>query len=500
MDKHQIDEALADQPNDVAMGHPEAREKPLRVPLETPSLSQYSSCSHCAIWHCSLSCDGPRRSGSDKSFSLSSHGSQRSINPFPAPQNQDNWILAWLEQCEIARSHRSVREHEMSYTHPCDSNTLGGIFSDHDREILLGSEDPDPPIDNGVARQLLPNDSHAQGVPNDYSGLVGPARPLSSSAPFSGGKSIYSTYPAVSSGHASAASAHHSSILLHNSVVPQSRTHSIADSRHASSAGSARFPSDRSVSSGGSLFSNFSGRSQVSQSGRQGKRKAEDAPSHDRVPPEGKPYQCTWCFWAFKRHFDCTKHEEAVHVGFKQYICMPNGPQELESSLQVECCVFCGCREPDDEHSNLRHGIAACLKKDVYERSFPRKGGLVQHLKRLHSDSSLCDLNGLATRWTRNGNIDEQDRVWECGFCGKDEIDWHQRCKHVGSHFKKGENMRWWFGKDLSDGSYHCYYDFGDPPSQPPFGTRRAHHSTNFPTRSDLVTHMVEHHWDLWTL
>ena len=127
---------------------------------------------------------------------------------------------------------------------------------------------------------------------------------------------------------------------------------------------------------------------------------------------------------------------------------MPDGCQEFSSAIQVQSCVFCGRREPSDEHLRTRHGTAACLQKPLPSRSFSRKDGLVQHIKGSHSDSLLRHPNKIATGWERKGDVNEGVRIWECGFCGEYQIDWHDRCKYIESHFKDGMNMLVWFERD----------------------------------------------------
>ena len=180
----------------------------------------------------------------------------------------------------------------------------------------------------------------------------------------------------------------------------------------------------------------------------------------------------------------------------KKFVCMPDGPAAVPKVHYygyVFNCVFCGCIDPSPEHLNTQHGTPACLTKNIHERTFPRKDGLVQHIKRSHADGLSADPNELADCWTRAGAVDEDYRCWECGFCGQDNMSWSERYKHVGDHFKRNADMRTWVGRDLKDGEYYCPTDWEfnrkDLLCQRTSNKRDA----KFSSRTALLEHLFEH-------
>ena len=282
------------------------------------------------------------------------------------------------------------------------------------------------------------------------------------------------------------------------SYPPLPNIQSARGSNYSSSAASRASLAGSQASSEGSCVSLAGSHASLagSQSSRKGERKASDLELHGRAAPEGKRYQCTWCFKAFSRLQEWNRHERSVHFELKKFVCMPNGSAKhsFSSTYPFHNCVFCCCVHPDPGHLRTQHGTAACLTKSYHERTFPRKDGLVQHIKGSHADGLLADPNELASWWTRAGDVDEDDPCWECGFCGQDNMSWPERYKHVGDHFKRNADMRTWVGRDPEDGKYYCHTDWEPNRKDLPCQITLDKRDVQFSCRIGLLLHLKKHH------
>ena len=470
MGKEQTNEAFADRSEEAEESSLRAQDLAQDVPHASRS-HEHSIESRLATWHSS---NGSRRGGSVASLGFASHGSQGLETMHRFPQNEDSWIVAWIKQCDfdvtpqVLESPLNTYEDGIFYDegdapHAAESRSSGQDQANldasfNDELVSLNSLNDTSDIMERLAKRA----SHLPR-PN-----LQPARGSNYSSSAAAATYANEAYPSASSGYVSA-----------------------ADSGHYSSAASLAGSGASSAGSYVSLADSYRSLAS-SHSNRKGKRKAPDSEWHDRKAPEGKPYQCTWCFKAFPRPQEWNRHERTVHFGLKKFICMPDGSTRFVSHTKI--CVFCGCIDPSPEHLITQHGIVACLSKSIHDCTFPRKDSLVQHIKRSHADGLCADPNQLADCWTRAGGVDEDYPFWECGFCGKDYMSWPERYKHVGDHFKVHADMRTWFGRDLKDGEYYCHTDWEldrkDLPCQRTSNKRDA----KFSCRMELLQHLAEHH------
>ena len=505
MIKYQLGGAFNDQPREAEKNHIGAQEET----HEALPIVSSSSESRLATWHISddlyLS-----HSGSVGSLGFSSHGSQGIENVSRFPQDEGNWIVAWIKQCDFSVPPEEPQPSEdiLEDINPFDNEIDAVEASKHRYSRYNPDKWAASSTDVGVPSNWA-SSHHSSIQPYadiDSLDVEKHLIEISETAPWKDQVSLHAstssylqsqnfhsaasskqsstassvnpidTYSNTNSSYQSADSGHYSNnVSLTGSYVSTAGSHASLTSSHASLA-------ESQASMTGSLAS-LAG----SQSNRKGKRKATGLPCHDRKSPEGKPYQCTWCFRAFKRRQDWTRHESSSHFALKQFVCMPNGPMEPSSSPPfLNYCVFCKLRESDPEHLVTQHGTAACLAKSFHERSFPRKDGLVQHINGSHADGLLINPNELAQRWQRDGDLNEHDRRWECGFCGQDNMDWPARCEHVADHFREGSDMRCWVGRDPNDHKYYC-----DRHPCPAMFNKRG---VEFPSWSDLMVHLMDQH------
>ena len=159
--------------------------------------------------------------------------------------------------------------------------------------------------------------------------------------------------------------------------------------------------------------------------------------AYDR--PEGPLFQCTFC-WMLLSEKSWKRHEE-THVPQRQWPCMPHNTPCTGSDNKIGC-VFCSAEGPlDADHAHHCHRIAACLKRPLWQRSFPRKDKLVQHLKRYHGTILPGEILDL---WSDTSSPRDTRDSWLCGFCGLHLVGWDVRAKHIGQHFRDGLNMNNW--------------------------------------------------------
>lgn len=509
--KDQPEEGLVDQTGGAVESHLKAPDEAPEVPPSVSGIGEYLSESRLATFQES---NDPRHGGSNGSLGFPSHGSQGLEKLPKAPHNEDDWIWAWIEQCDFRVPPQS-RKISLS---ACEDGT--SCHETHATDLSASPYNEDDPH-HGSILDLFPGQLNDSNV---LTNVTKQPMELAERCPRHIAEDALQKLYETSSRDVAEETFDRLAERSGWSIDKQSfqgfwdrRLYPQANSDYpfqadtgqlsngVSLSGSHRSLASSRGSLAGSLASSAGSNASLAscQLSRKGKRKATDLPGHDRTPPEGKPYQCTSCFKAFKRRQECNRHESSVHFALKQYVCMPNGsaepkpstPSNLLSDLYpLLYCVFCGCIEPDPEHQKTQHGMAACLAKDLHERSFPRKDGLVQHIIGLHSDGLSKDANELVERWTRDEDLDENIPYWDCGFCGQDNMRWRERCKHVGKHFKDGADMRKWLGRDPNDRMYRCQADF-EPfrtglPCQGDYGKR----DMQFLDFSNLMVHMKDYH------
>lgn len=251
---------------------------------------------------------------------------------------------------------------------------------------------------------------------------------------------------------------------------PSRRARSIASTRASSRASSGTVYSGSSRGSRGSNISRGSrrGRKRVSFGAmpyphesyyntrqRSPSIKIRTSDSLDYASPEyWRPaLYCTFCGLACGSKYDWVRHQETVHVERRSWICCPADAEMYEK------CPFCGFARPDNEHLQHAHRINSCIEHPTESKSFYRKDNFIQHLHKIHLNSSHpCAKDGckelqdfgceyLVRKWERKAPpLPAGDSNLHCGFCGKVLENWEARCDHVASHFTKDGKMlkAWW--------------------------------------------------------
>ena len=245
------------------------------------------------------------------SLGFASHGSQGLEIIYRFPQSVDHWIDAWIEQCDFGVT-------------PQVLDSPLNIYEDRgscdETDAPYASEGRSPEYDqanlDASSNEELVHLKSLKGTSNMMERLLAkrtsdPPRPDLQSA----------MGPDYSSSAASATYANDAYLNASSGYV------SAADSGHYSSAASM---AGSKASSAGSYVSLAGSHASLasSQSNRKGKRKAPDLELRSRAAPEGKPFQCTWCFKEFPRPQEWNRHEGSVHFELKELECMPNGSAE----------------------------------------------------------------------------------------------------------------------------------------------------------------------------
>jgi hypothetical protein len=153
-----------------------------------------------------------------------------------------------------------------------------------------------------------------------------------------------------------------------------------------------------------------------------------------RLKNGGSPatFQCTFCHvrlteGAWKRH------EESQHLPRRKWVCLYTGP-----TVNGRCAF---CERSPEPHGHHDHGrVTECAARDLEERSFLRKDGLVQHVMSFHGAAQLRP--DVVAAWEVPAERREQD--WVCGFCGETLRGWDTRATHLAAHFRQGMTMASW--------------------------------------------------------
>lgn len=210
---------------------------------------------------------------------------------------------------------------------------------------------------------------------------------------------------------------------------PRRRSYTGSIGSNCSSAGSDSAPS----------FYSYDGRPS-----RKGRRKvafdwdAFKSPS----PPEDKLFYCTFCPKSFSGRYEWNRHEEAVHIPQRLWVCNADENDRLATSGS---CPYCDKMNPTFQHLE-DHKHSQCKDRPESDRTFLRKDHLTQHLLSFHGCTKKA--HALAT-------IESCQQVAEplepshpslhCGFCGYHSFSWEERVEHIASHFKmKIDLLEWW--------------------------------------------------------
>jgi hypothetical protein len=171
---------------------------------------------------------------------------------------------------------------------------------------------------------------------------------------------------------------------------------------------------------------------------RRRRRRTAANPSRSLNVTELRPFQCTFCTDRFRTKYDWARHEKSLHLSLEKWICAPLGPVVTISSSGERQCVYCGEKNPSNEHAEITHNHRLCEEKGPDARTFYRKDHLRQHLRLVHS----CKMVESMDMWKSEATFIKS----RCGFCAQKFDRWQERIDHLAKHFKSGAQMRDWKG------------------------------------------------------
>ena len=203
----------------------------------------------------------------------------------------------------------------------------------------------------------------------------------------------------------------------------------------------------RTVSDSGSGISSPSATSNVSRSGKRGKRQSSQHTPNEPYVRDGASYHCTWCRRSFKKPSDWRRHEESQHAPQNEFVCLAEGMQAICCTRDGEqkFCAMCWHPDPRPDHSSTcRKNISRCMNKPEKDRTFDRKDHLAQHLKRCHHVNLSTRAPVNFSQWKRPLNTKDTAPLWDCGLCDERGMDWDTRYQHVMEHVKNQFNLTYW--------------------------------------------------------
>ncbi|OCL11694.1 hypothetical protein AOQ84DRAFT_386650 [Glonium stellatum] len=249
-----------------------------------------------------------------------------------------------------------------------------------------------------------------------------------------------------------------SSILISSSGRPLSDD-GVMSNRHISA-----ISSRHSSASGGSPSSHGSSTSSFGRARRRGRKRWHHTPystsskgldqKEEDEDDQGRnvSFFCTFCRKAFMAKYEWKRHEEAVHLPQKTWICCYQGAPSPTR------CPFCWVFLPTEEHL-AKHRYQECMSKPEAQRTFSRKDHLFQHIRNTHNTHDLSEhppifpIDATLKSWECSPPPLESDNpALHCGFCGRWFRTWNERSEHIARHFKSGvEISTWWPGRIYND-------------------------------------------------
>lgn len=232
------------------------------------------------------------------------------------------------------------------------------------------------------------------------------------------------------------------SLSSHNHIDDGS-TRSVAQGSSAGSTGTSHSGNDsirsafshKSWDSSGSLGSFRSVRKLGRHRRRRHRSRAIGLADTHRVVQK---FQCTFCTETFKTKYDWKRHEKSLHLSLEQWECSPHGSSQMHAEQGCLACVYCGLREPQQDHAE-QHNYLGCAGKSLVERTFYRKDHIRQHLRLVHGVSFQP--------WSMDSwRMPVPEIRSRCGFCGHLLCSWDDRVDHISDHFKSGKSMVDWTG------------------------------------------------------
>ena len=204
------------------------------------------------------------------------------------------------------------------------------------------------------------------------------------------------------------------------------------------------------ISSANSASSNVSQASHGSWAGRKGRKRSKieersknegrRSRKHSKSQPGTCTFVCTWCRQRFRRKDSWKRHEESEHCPQKEYVCLLNGPTEMDAQGSP-LCAFCRIPFPSEDHLR-EHRAQECYAKSENQRSFARLDSLDQHIRQMHSFSrSRTSLNTNKSQvWYRLIPFRQTQLI--CGFCPSRLTGWDERASHIADHFRNGNGKQ----------------------------------------------------------
>lgn len=204
--------------------------------------------------------------------------------------------------------------------------------------------------------------------------------------------------------------------------------------------------SDNGPRAGSSIGSVWSFVSRGSRKGRRGVYEQSTTSSavgnetdwHARdLEPESRFYQCAFCNKEFATKFTWRRHEEAVHIEARKWICEP-------TTFRVPADECPGCRlntslALGDFSGGCPHRFESCWAKPEAERTFFRKDALAQHVRGVHATyGSMTLLYGYGGCEVP---VLEENLICPFEFCREWNASWSARVDHVAEHFQRGESL-----------------------------------------------------------
>lgn len=194
-----------------------------------------------------------------------------------------------------------------------------------------------------------------------------------------------------------------------------------------------------------------------SRPSRRGRRKIIGAdlgmPIANHSPGETKLFYCTFCPKSFPGRYEWNRHEEAVHIPRKVWVC---NVYENHRGPPGNFCPYCDETNPSSSHLE-EHKHTRCGLRPEADRTFLRKDHLKQHLLHFHGCSSYSlALTTVNSFQKALGPIDLVHPALHCGFCGFHALDWEERVEHIATHFKAGVDLlEWWLQRNKSSHESH---------------------------------------------
>jgi hypothetical protein len=103
------------------------------------------------------------------------------------------------------------------------------------------------------------------------------------------------------------------------------------------------------------------------------------------------------------------------------------------------------------------HKFIHCSSKPENQRTFGRKDGLWDHIRRFHHrhrETENPDIAKTMELWKRP-NPELDPRALHCGFCGQKFPNWEERAQHVISHFQQGISLAAWWSLRIDNNFRH---------------------------------------------